>query len=89
MKFELTISQQDELTELKRNYPRCSWRTGKTVDLFVAQAGNAVRLPARSILSAREWEVLHLIVEGFSTTEIARHRNSVSTIATQKHNDES
>ena len=42
---------------------------------------------ARSILSAREWEVLHLIVEGFSTTEIARHRNrSVSTIATQKHN---
>ncbi|MCZ5806281.1 response regulator transcription factor [Enterobacter hormaechei] len=31
--------------------------------------------------------MLHLIVEGFSTTEIARHRNrSVSTIATQKHN---
>ncbi len=88
MKFELTISQQDELTELKKELPALLMADGQTPSISswlrrVMRSGSR----ARSILSAREWEVLHLIVEGFSTTEIARHRNrSVSTIATQKHN---
>lgn len=46
MKFELTISQQDELTELKKGITRVAHGgRANTVDLFVAQAGNAVRFP--------------------------------------------
>ncbi|MCM7514312.1 LuxR C-terminal-related transcriptional regulator [Enterobacter hormaechei] len=88
MKFELTISQQDEFSELKKEIPALLM-TEMPKPLISSWLRQAMRAGSRSrsILSAREWEVLHLIVEGFSTTEIARHRNrSVSTIATQKHN---
>ena len=86
MKFELTISQQDELTGTEKELPALLMADGQKPSISswlrrVMRSGSR----ARSILSAREWEVLHLIVEGFSTTEIARHRNrSVSTIATHR-----
>ena len=66
MKFELTISQQDELTELKKELPALLMADGQKPSISswlrrVMRSGSR----ARSILSAREWEVLQLIVEGF------------------------
>lgn len=88
MKYELTLSLQDEPDELKRELQ--ALLTAEAVKPRVSsylkgmvRAGSR----SRSVLSAREWEVLHLIVEGYTVTEIARLRSrSVSTVATQKHN---
>ncbi|WP_326469209.1 LuxR C-terminal-related transcriptional regulator [Enterobacter wuhouensis] len=88
MKFELTISLQDELAELE-NELHTLLMTEEPKPVVSSWLRKAMRTGSRSrsVLSSREWEVIHLIVEGYSITEIARHRNrSVSTIATQKHN---
>lgn len=88
MKYEVTLSLQDTPAELRGQLlgllgtedvkPRIS-------SFLKGMMRTGAR--SRSVLSAREWEVLHLIVEGYTVTEIARLRSrSVSTIATQKHN---
>lgn len=88
MKFELTISLQDDIKELKKTlHTLLATEAQKPiVSTYLREKGRA-GARSRADLSAREWEVLHLIVEGYSLTEIARLRNrSVSTVATQKHN---
>ncbi|WP_225903512.1 response regulator transcription factor [Enterobacter oligotrophicus] len=88
MKFELTISLQDEMAELK-NELRTLMVTDAQKPVVSTWLRGVMRAGSRSrsVLSAREWEVIHLIVEGYTVTEIARHRNrSISTVATQKHN---
>lgn len=88
MKFELTISLQDDMAELKKEL-QTLMQTQEQKPVVSTWLKGAMRAGARSrsVLSAREWEVIHLIVEGYTITEIASYRNrSVSTIATQKHN---
>ncbi len=88
MKYELTLSLQDTPAEL-RTQLQALLGTEDVKPRISSFLKGAMRTGARSrsVLSAREWEVLHLIVEGYTVTEIARLRSrSVSTIATQKHN---
>ena len=88
MKYELTLSLQDAPGELKTEL-RALLTTEDVKPRISSFLKGMVRAGARSrsVLSAREWEVLHLIVEGYTVTEIAHLRSrSASTIATQKHN---
>lgn len=88
MKYEVTLSLQDTPAEL-RGQLLALLGTEDVKPRISSFLKGMMRTGARSrsVLSAREWEVLHLIVEGYTVTEIARLRSrSVSTIATQKHN---
>ncbi|KKY80026.1 LuxR family transcriptional regulator [Enterobacter cloacae subsp. dissolvens] len=88
MKYDLTLSLQDEPGELKREL-QTLLKAGEAKPRVSSYLKGMMRAGARSrsVLSAREWEVLHLIVEGYTVTEIAQLRSrSASTIATQKHN---
>ncbi|MEL7747197.1 LuxR C-terminal-related transcriptional regulator, partial [Enterobacter cloacae] len=88
MKYELTLSLQDEPGELKREL-QALLRAEEARPRVSSYLKGMMRAGARSrsVLSAREWEVLHLLVEGYTVTEIAQLRSrSASTIATQKHN---
>ncbi|MGX4844028.1 LuxR C-terminal-related transcriptional regulator [Enterobacter cloacae] len=88
MKYELTLSLQDEPGELKREL-QALLRAEEARPRVSSYLKRMMRAGARSrsVLSAREWEVLHLLVEGYTVTEIAQLRSrSASTIATQKHN---
>ena len=88
MKYELTLSLQDAPGELKTELRALLTTENDKPRISVFLKG-VMRAGARSrsVLSVREWEVLHLLVEGYTVTEIAHLRSrSVSTIATQKHN---
>lgn len=88
MEFEAIVSASDSITELhqamssiissERKVPYIS-DSIKTI-LRAAHKG-----PQK--LSSKEWDVLYLLAQGFSISDIAARKNrAVSTVATQKHN---
>lgn len=85
MKYEVTLSLKEDVDELAAAFKRLLCQ-----NVAVPYVSPGLRKGTRRehvSLSSKEWEVLWLLAQGQSLSEIASwKRRSVSTIATQKHN---
>lgn len=88
MKFEAIVSANDNITEL---HQAMSSVIGSERQVpYISESIKAILRTAHKgpqMLSSKEWDVLYLLAQGFSISEIAARKNrAVSTVATQKHN---
>lgn len=89
MGFDAIIGGNDDIAELQKAIIHVM--SNKELPPFIS---NNIRAILRETcrggthkLSSKEWEVLYLLVQGYSLSEIAaRKSRAVSTVATQKHN---
>ncbi|MBK4715104.1 LuxR C-terminal-related transcriptional regulator [Tenebrionibacter intestinalis] len=88
MEFEAAVSMNDDISELNKaiDYILRAKEATPFVSSHLRASLSAARKRADT-LSSREWEVVYLVAQGYSISEIAaRKSRALSTVATQKHN---
>lgn len=88
MNFEAIVSASDNITELHQAMISVIGNERQTP--YLSERIKTLLRTAHKesqMLSSKEWDVLYLLAQGFSISEIAARKNrAISTIATQKHN---
>ncbi|HCR1912155.1 TPA: response regulator transcription factor [Enterobacter kobei] len=88
MKFEVIISASETIAELHQAMTSIIDKERQTP--YLSESIKAILRTShkrQQILSSKEWDVLYLLAQGFSISEIAVRKNrAISTVATQKHN---
>lgn len=87
MKFEAIVSASDNITELHQAMSSIIGSERKVP--YISESIKTILRSAHKgpkMLSSKEWDVLYLLAQGFSISEIAaRKKRAISTVATQKH----
>ncbi|HCR1911392.1 TPA: response regulator transcription factor [Enterobacter kobei] len=88
MKFEAIVSANDNINELHQEMSSIIGSERQVP--YLSERIKAILHKAHKgpqMLSSTEWDVLYLLAQGFSISQIATRKNqAVSTVATQKHN---